>query len=78
MSFKYRGTSSQVRIYGANAGNTINKFDGANTLTLLHTISNTSASAWTTKTVNVSLSGSYAYLVIALRGGDFDDVSVSP
>ncbi len=78
VSFKYRGNGSQVRIYGANTGNTINKFDGGNTLTLLHTISNANASAWTTKTQNVTLSGSYNYLVIALRGGDFDDVSIAP
>jgi len=78
VSFKYRGNGSQVRIYGANTGNTINKFDGDNTLTLLQTITNANASSWTTKSQNVSLSGSYSHLVIALRGGDFDDVSIAP
>lgn len=78
VSFKYRGGASSVRIYGGNSGNTINKFDGNNTLTLLHTIANTSAASWTTKSVNVALNGSYGYLVIALRGGDFDDVSIAP
>lgn len=78
VSFKYRGNGSNVRIYGANAGATINKFDGGNTLTLLQTINNANASSWTTVTQNVSLSGSYSYLVIAVRGGDFDDVSIAP
>jgi hypothetical protein len=76
--FSYRGTGSYVRIYGGNTGNTINKFDGTNTLTLLATINNASSASWATGSQTVNLTGSYNYLVIQLRAGDFDNVTVVP
>lgn len=78
LSFSYRGSASKVRIYGGAAGSTINKFNGTNTLTQLQQIDNPAASGWTTASQSVSITGSYTYLVIALRGGDFDDVSFAP
>ena len=76
LSYQYRGTAPYVRIYGGSSGATINKFDGANTLTLLTQINNTSASGWTTHTQSITLSGSHSYLVIQLRAGDFDNLSL--
>jgi hypothetical protein len=76
--FSYRGTASYVRIYGANNGNTINKFDGTNTMTLLATINNASSASWATGSQTVNLTGSYNYLVIQLRAGDFDNVTIVP
>jgi hypothetical protein len=76
--FSYRGTGSSVRIYGGNTGNTINKFDGSNTLTLLATINNSSSTSWQTGSQTVTLTGSYNYLVIQLRAGDFDNVTIAP
>jgi hypothetical protein len=67
-----------VRIYGGNTGNTINKFDGSNTLTLLATINNSSSTSWQTGSQTVTLTGSYNYLVIQLRAGDFDNVTIAP
>jgi hypothetical protein len=78
VSFQYRGTGSFVKIFGGNTGNTINKFNSGNTLTLITQINNPAASAWTSNTQTVTLTGSYNYLVIQLRAGDFDDVSITP
>ncbi|HEY9155446.1 MAG TPA: hypothetical protein VIM69_09965 [Opitutaceae bacterium] len=78
VQFQYRGTGSYVKIYGANAGNTIDEYDGANTLTLLATINNPTNASWTQNTQTVNLAGSYSYLVVQLRGGDFDNVTLSP
>ncbi len=78
LSCAYRGTAAKVRIYGGSAASTINKFDGGNTLTQLHQIDLPASSSWTSAGQAVSLSGSYTYLVVTLRGGDFDDVSFAP
>ncbi len=77
LTFKYRGTASYVRVYGANTGATIQKFGSSTTMTLLQTVTNASATAWTNKTATVTLTGSYNYLVIQLRAGDFDDVTLT-
>jgi hypothetical protein len=77
LSYSYRGTSSRVRIYGGNTGNTINKFDGGNTLTFIQEFVNPASAAWTTLTHNVALTGSYSHLVVQIRAGDFDNVSLA-
>jgi hypothetical protein len=78
VSYSYKGTSSKVRIYRGTTGNTINKFDGTNNLILIQEFTNPSATTWTSATQNVTLSGTYDYLVIQLRAGDFDNVSITP
>jgi hypothetical protein len=76
LTYQYRGTSSFVRVYGGSSGDTLNKFDGGNTLTQITQINNASASTWTTKTQTITLSGSHGYLILQLRGGDFDNITL--
>jgi hypothetical protein len=79
LSFSYRGTATPyVRIYGGNTGNTIEKFGGTNTLTLIQQFNEPNSATWATATHTVNLTGAYDYLVIMLRTGDFDNVSLTP
>ena len=79
LSFSYRGTATPfVRIYGGNTGNTIDKFSGSNSLTLIQQFNESNSAAWSTATHSVNLTGSYNYLVIMLRTGDFDNVLLAP
>jgi hypothetical protein len=67
-----------VRVYGGNTGNTIEKFSGTNTLTLIQQFNEPNSNTWTTANHTINLTGSYNYLVIMLRTGDFDNVLLSP
>jgi hypothetical protein len=78
LTFQYRGSLAAVKIFGGNTGATIEKFSGSNTLTLLQTITKSSVSVWTAATHTITLTGSYNYLVIQLKGGDYDDLSITP
>ena len=74
LTYSYRGAAT-VRVYTGAAGNTISKFTGATNLTLVQSFTNTPQATWTPASHNVTLSGSPSYVVIQLRGGDFDDIS---
>jgi hypothetical protein len=79
LTFQYRGANAPVvKIFGGNTGATLNKYDGDNTLTPIQTIPKSSASTWTSATHTITLSGSYNYLVIQLKGGDFDTLAIAP
>jgi hypothetical protein len=78
LTYSYRGTASKVKIYRGTTGNWINKFDGTNSLSPIQEFTNPSAATWTTATQNVTLSGTYNYLVIQIRAGDFDNVVLAP
>jgi hypothetical protein len=66
-----------VRIYGGNTGATIQK-SGSHTLTLLNTITKSNVSVWTAANHSIDLTGTYNYLVIQLKGADYDDLSITP
>ena len=64
LSYTYSGPRAIVRIFGAETGDTIAKFSGENSLTLIQQIDNPAATEWTTVTHEVELSGVYDYLVV--------------
>ena len=65
-----------VNIFGANSGDTIEKYSGSNTLSLIHSETLTDGASWSRASFVVSLETTYDYLVVRLRDGDFDDVSI--
>ncbi len=64
LSYSYSGPRAIVRVFGAETGDTIAKFSGVNSLTLIQQIDNPAATDWTTVTHEVELSGVYDYLVV--------------
>ncbi len=82
LTYAYSGPRAVVRIFGAEAGDTIAKFSSQNSLTLLQQIENPAAAGWTTVTHDVVLTGAYDHLVVrfgtAGTGASlYDDISLS-
>lgn len=74
LEFDYTG-APDFRVLGGNAGDTIEKWDNANTLEVIHDGSTNDTTSWSKKSVAVELSGNYNYLVIRFVNGDIDNVS---
>ena len=76
LTYTYRGPSI-VKVFTGVAGNTIAKFTGANTLTLVQSFTDTNQAAWTAASHTVTLSGSPTYVVVQFLNGDFDNISLA-
>ena len=82
LSYTYSGPRAIVRIFGAETGDTIAKFSGENSLTLIQQIDNPAVTEWTTVTHQVELSGAYDYLVVRFGTSGtspslYDDISMT-